>query len=323
METLLPEKSNHDLEEELVEENYSTGDNISHDQKGEITEDETMMSDGKELSVKEALFFAWKVWRSRPWFVTFAPILIFLVTTLVLVVVLILPIVLGFAVMMFLKTVLTGGSPSMIFMLLAAILTFLFSATILFVIFWVGTFVSAFQLMFSLEVATGTFVSLKTTFKKVMNFSLISRYLGGIMAYTFLSLIGLLLFVVPGIIWGIKYIFVPWLILDKKLSIKESFKVSAEMTQGRKKELFIFWFFTGLILLIPQLVIGILLFTPIYLLISTYVYLVVVRETERLNISSLVYSKLAVGLIILLSLIINILSWVINFASIFLGKNGG
>jgi hypothetical protein len=116
---------------------------------------------------------------------------------------------------------------------------------------------------------------------------------------------------------------VPWLILDKRLSIKESFKVSAEMTQGRKKELFIFWFFTGLILLIPQLVIGNLLFTPIYLLISIYVYLVVARETERLSAPSSAYSKLAVGLIILLSLIINILNWKTNFASIFLGKNGG
>lgn len=60
------------------------------------------------------------------------------------------------------------------------------------------------------------------------------RYLGASILYALLVALGLVLLIVPGIYWGLKYQFVIYLVVDKDLGIREAFKRSGEMTTGVK-----------------------------------------------------------------------------------------
>lgn len=60
-------------------------------------------------------------------------------------------------------------------------------------------------------------------------------------------LVGFALLIVPGIIWGLKYGFGVIIILDKELSPLRAIKLSGEITQGYKTNLFVL-FIPGLIL---------------------------------------------------------------------------
>lgn len=51
---------------------------------------------------------------------------------------------------------------------------------------------------------------------------------------------GLILLIVPGFIWGARYQFVPYLIIDKDMGVMEAFSKSAEMTKGLIVELLVF-----------------------------------------------------------------------------------
>lgn len=56
--------------------------------------------------------------------------------------------------------------------------------------------------------------------------------------------LGFLLFIIPGFYFAIKYMFVPYLIIDKNLSIGEAFSKSSQMTDGIKWQLVAMWFAT-------------------------------------------------------------------------------
>lgn len=63
-------------------------------------------------------------------------------------------------------------------------------------------------------------------------------------AMVIVVLVGLLLFIIPGFYFAIKYMFVPYLIIDKKLSVGDAFSKSSQMTDGIKWQLVAFWFAT-------------------------------------------------------------------------------
>lgn len=64
------------------------------------------------------------------------------------------------------------------------------------------------------------------------------KVLGATVIYGFIVTAGLILLIVPGIIWAIKYQFMATLIIDQKLGIQEAMERSAAMTKGRKMSLF-------------------------------------------------------------------------------------
>lgn len=96
---------------------------------------------------------------------------------------------------------------------------------------------------------------------------------GGILYFTIVG-IGLLLFIVPGIIWAIKYYPFGWLIIDQDLGIIDAFEKSSEITQGHKGELFRFFFSCGLVLLGGALLclIGLVIAFPVVLAANAHVY---------------------------------------------------
>ncbi len=62
---------------------------------------------------------------------------------------------------------------------------------------------------------------------------IIFSFLGGI-AFSVVVTVGYLLLLVPGIIWSVKYRYVLYLIVDKRIGIKQAFSDSAAMTDGLK-----------------------------------------------------------------------------------------
>jgi uncharacterized membrane protein len=65
------------------------------------------------------------------------------------------------------------------------------------------------------------------------------NYLVGSILYGLIVLGGLILLIVPGIIWGIKYQFFGYLIVDRNMGPVEALKRSGEITKGYKGDLFL------------------------------------------------------------------------------------
>ena len=110
------------------------------------------------------------------------------------------------------------------------------------------------------------------------------KYLGASIVYTLIVVAGLILFIVPGFIWGIKFRFFPYFIVEG-YGFVESFQKSAQITQGSKWDLFIFGLITVLVALVGVLAlfIGILITTPIIMMASVFVYMKLKKEARVLG----------------------------------------
>ncbi|MBI5583349.1 MAG: hypothetical protein HY892_05970 [Deltaproteobacteria bacterium] len=100
------------------------------------------------------------------------------------------------------------------------------------------------------------------------------RYLVVNLLFVLLIVAGLLLLVVPGIVWSVKYQFAPFLIVDRHPGIKEAFRKSAEITSDVKMEVFLFFLLVMGINLVGLLAFGIGIFTtlPATMIAYAFVY---------------------------------------------------
>jgi uncharacterized membrane protein len=94
--------------------------------------------------------------------------------------------------------------------------------------------------------------------------------------YFILVVLGLIAFIIPGIIFMVRFYFINWLILDKKLGVIPAFKESWSLTRGHTWPLFIFVLCTMLLAAATK---GwaIIFVMPLVLLASLYIY----RKFER------------------------------------------
>jgi hypothetical protein len=109
------------------------------------------------------------------------------------------------------------------------------------------------------------------------------RYIAGNLLFLLIILGGLLLLVVPGIIWTVKYQFAPFLIVDRNLGLKEAFKKSGQITEGVKREVFLFFLLILVINLLGMLAFAIGLFTtlPATMIAYTFVYRKLLDRKEK------------------------------------------
>ena len=104
--------------------------------------------------------------------------------------------------------------------------------------------------------------------------------------YVFIVFIGLILFIIPGIYLMLRYMFVFYLVIDKNLSIKESFARSTKMTVGIKWNLLGLTALVGLvnIVAIPLLIIFPpyieLVFIPVYIFTS-FIFVVLYKKLSN------------------------------------------
>lgn len=106
------------------------------------------------------------------------------------------------------------------------------------------------------------------------NFDMILDYIGAAVLYSLITIAGLILLIVPGIIWGIKYSYFGFLIVDKRCRATEALRQSAALTQGAKWQLFLLGLaFFGINLLGALCFgIGLLVTIPVTWLASAFVY---------------------------------------------------
>jgi uncharacterized membrane protein len=90
-------------------------------------------------------------------------------------------------------------------------------------------------------------ISLRYTYSEVPDFTdLYTGYpyflnmLFGSILYALIVIGGLILLIVPGIIWGLKYQFFGYLIIDQDMDAVEAIKKSGKITMGEKGHLFLF-----------------------------------------------------------------------------------
>lgn len=109
------------------------------------------------------------------------------------------------------------------------------------------------------------------------------KYMAGYLMVGVVSCLGLLLFIVPGIVWGIKFQFVPYLMADKLLPLSEAFGVSAKMTDGLKWKLFRYAInCCGVILLgLVAFCIGLWWAVIVVQIATAYVYRALLLQTNR------------------------------------------
>jgi uncharacterized membrane protein len=106
------------------------------------------------------------------------------------------------------------------------------------------------------------------------------KYVGSSVLFVLICLVGLVLIIVPGIIWGIMFGFAGYFVIDKGMWPIESLKASKRIVYGYKWELFLLGVISVLlaILGIICLVVGILVAYPVLTLAFTHAYRVLSQK---------------------------------------------
>ena len=100
------------------------------------------------------------------------------------------------------------------------------------------------------------------------------QYLGASLLVGLIVVVGIILLIVPGIIWALRYMFVPYLVIDRKLGVMAALRESSRITLGHKWQLLGLVVVLGLlnILGLLALVVGLLVTVPVTMLAVAHAY---------------------------------------------------
>lgn len=117
-------------------------------------------------------------------------------------------------------------------------------------------------------------------------FPLFFKYLFGSILYGLIMLGGLILLIIPGVIWGIKFQFFSYFIVDKGFGPIEALKKSSAITRGAKWDLFLFGLLLGLINLLGAfcLLIGLFATIPATMIAVAFVYRKLLTQIEVVQV---------------------------------------
>ncbi len=101
--------------------------------------------------------------------------------------------------------------------------------------------------------------------------------------YGVIVLFGLVLLIVPGIYFAIKYSFATVLVLDRKVGPFEALKMSGKMTDGVKMDLLVYALLAFGVMALGTfaLLVGLLAAIPVVYLASSYIYLNLLKRIEN------------------------------------------
>jgi len=145
--------------------------------------------------------------------------------------------------------------------------------------FIMGILISIGLVNISLKFADGG----KGTFRDLFSRSLVFfQFFVANFFYFIIVLAGLLLLVIPGIIWALKFQLFPYFIVEKGVGPIEALKLSAKATAGAKWDIFAFDVLVTVINIMGILCLGIGLFAtaPTLLVASALVYRKLVNQAE-------------------------------------------
>lgn len=104
------------------------------------------------------------------------------------------------------------------------------------------------------------------------SFNLLITFIASSILYGLIIVGGTILFIVPGIIWGVKFSLFPYFIVDEGLGPVEALQASSRATSGAKFHLFLFGLLLGLINFAGALLLMIGLFITIPTSLIAYAY---------------------------------------------------
>lgn len=146
-------------------------------------------------------------------------------------------------------------------------------------VYWL-VWIAAVALGFVIDVSL-IFIMLRFVDKEGVKVSMIFsqyrltfRYVIAAVFYGLMVVFGLILLIVPGIYFALRYQFYAYALVDKQADIFESFKISASLTEGEKLALLRFFLILVLINIAGALVflVGLFVTMPLSMLSYAYVY---------------------------------------------------
>lgn len=110
--------------------------------------------------------------------------------------------------------------------------------------------------------------------------SLVLRFIGATFLYVVIVLAGLILFIIPGVIWALQFGYYKYAIVDKNAGVLESLQISSKATKGNRWNIFKLNLLFLLINLlgIAVIFIGLFISIPTTMLASAYVYRKLVKN---------------------------------------------
>lgn len=115
------------------------------------------------------------------------------------------------------------------------------------------------------------------------SFNLFFKFIAASFLYGLIVFAGILLFIVPGIIWGVKYSLFSYFIVDEGLGPIAAIKASGAATDNAKLDLFLFGLLLGLINLAGALalLVGLFVTVPISMVAYAYAYRTLTGKTQK------------------------------------------
>ena len=151
-------------------------------------------------------------------------------------------------------------------------------AFLLFTIYVIDLILTLGSIRIALAFADGR----KPAFRELFQTDRLISYVGGSILYTLWVCLGLILLIVPGVIWSIKYQYYPYLIVDRGLGAAQSIRMSGQITKGAKWDILLLGLLLGLlnILGVVLLFIGLLWTLPTAMIAAAFVYRKLVSAAE-------------------------------------------
>jgi uncharacterized membrane protein len=106
------------------------------------------------------------------------------------------------------------------------------------------------------------------------SFDILITFIAGSVLYFLIIIGGLILLIIPGIIWGVKLSLFPYFIVEKSLGPVQALRASSEATTGSAWDLFLFGLLLGLMNLAGALclLVGLFATIPTSMIAYAYVY---------------------------------------------------
>ncbi len=201
----------------------------------------------KTFSYKEAVMFGWNMTKKHLQFLLSFTAVLFVVVLL-------------FNLLMGSDVVKSNMLLLFVFQIVYLVIIFVFTAALM----WI-----------SLRVVDGKSVSWKEiSGNEAFFWNVLWKFFLTNILYGIVTMVGFILIIVPGFIWMLKYQFAPYLVIDKKMGVMESMKMSGQITDGYKWTLFGFWIVVMIIELIGLAIffVGLIVAVPIVMIATAYVY---------------------------------------------------
>ncbi|KAF3362235.1 hypothetical protein PHSC3_001202 [Chlamydiales bacterium STE3] len=156
---------------------------------------------------------------------------------------------------------------------------------IMFLLRILGTLISFYVFLglihLSLKITKGESVSLIDFFDI---FPYFIRFFMGSLLYNLAIAVGLVFFIVPGIIVSLKFVFFPYFIIEKGLGIIDSFKESNKAVYGSKKKLLLFCLLSSFVSFLGALcfIVGLFIAIPVVSIAHASIYKKLCGQLEEL-----------------------------------------